>query len=338
MGRQLEWREIYAFQKVFPLLTRWQLEQRDATLVSRSQRGFVVPQCIKKKRNPKAIPCYEILWKDEHNYFREIFPDEQMQDFLLENENNMDSLWTTIEPAALVDRVYPELVAAFEEEKLAKKQKPKAKRGAVKPPPATKKTKPKKSKPSESLNDFSAMQTELDAIPVKKKKVAKKTVGIEQFLRVEASKKTAADDSLMALANSCDDDDLENIQDLSNLISDIVSRSPTVKRLQGHELMYSEFQAPEQTEKNQSLDDIDLLIMRKKPNPHHKRVKSLRMELLSSTPNAKSNPLKNSDCDKPGESSFFAAATDNDIFESSYNAMISNLGIEEDLEESSDEL
>lgn len=357
MGRQLEWSEIYAFQKVLPLLTRWQLQQKNATIVSQSQNGFVSPAFIFKKRNPKAIPCYEIIWKDEYKYFSEIFPDEQVERYLLENENNLDSLWTTIEPADLVDRVYPFLIEEFEAAKLAKK-KTKTKR-AAKSPSATgrvKKTK-KTAKASDSLNDFSGMQKELEAMVVTKKKESikaapkekKKPVAvrsIDKFLMAEIKNTSLGpvDDSLLALPDIDDvDADCENILDLSNLIWGIVSRSPVVKRLQGHELVYAEFkeELPETEElsepeksSNHSLDDIDLLIMKKKPNPRHKRVNSLRTELLSSTPNAKTPAITLIGESKADRSSFFAPATENeDLFELSYNAMISNHGIAPDSED-----
>lgn len=363
MGRQLEWSEIYAFQKVLPLLTRWQLEQRSAVSVSQSQRGFVMPAFIKKRRAPKAIPCYEIVWKDEYKYFSDIFPDEQIAAYLLEHDNNLDSLWTTVEPAELVDRVYPHLIEAFEAAKLqAKKNKPKTKRGAVKSASAAvvrvKKTKKTVvDKPSESsLNDFSAMQSELEAMIQGKNVQKKKPVtvrSIDKFLRAEIRTPISpVDDSLLALPDMDDDDmdaDCENILDLSNLISGIVSRSPVVKRLQGHELVYKDFkdELPEiearsesdvEEKPNQSLDDIDLMIMRKK-NPRHKRVHSLRTELLSSTPNSKvattTIAINNIESiyQRPERSSFFSPASENDVFESSYNAMISNHAMDDEEED-----
>lgn len=359
MGRHLEWSEIYAFQKVFPLLTRWQLEQKSAAHIINSHRGFVAPGFIKKKRNPKGVPCYEIIWRDDFRYFTDIFPDEQIESYLLENDNNLDSLWTTIEPSQLVDRVYPQLVLDFEAEKLAKKKKPKTKRVAKSPSTAAKEKETKKSKPSDSLNDFSSLQSELDSITVKPKKktgtTAKKPQStLENFLQTQMKPPALhppADDSLFALADDLEDD-CENILDLSNLISGIVTRSPMVKRLQGHELVYSEFKEEVQAyhledvkgdeeradksgnEKNQSLDDIDLMIMRRKPkNPKHKRVSSLRMELLSSTPNSKGLGLMKDDINsKLNGSSFFSPATENDVFESSYNALINTPGTGSDIE------
>lgn len=326
MGRQLDWSEIYAFEKVFPLLTRWQLYQTSVVQVSAARKGFVVPSFIKKKRTIRSIPSYEIIWKDEHNYFKDLIPDDQLNQYLMEHDDNVDSLWTTIEPAVLVDQVYPHLIETFEAEKLAKKKKPKTKRGVAKSP-SSKAAKNKKSKPSDSLNNFGDMQSELEAIKIKPKRGVKKPAAAQKINKYFKDGPPQIDDSILAFPDCDLDEEVENIQDLSNLISDIVSRSPIVKRIQGHDLVYAEFrsecesevQVPE--EKNQSLDDIDLMIMKKGKRPTHKRVNSLRMELLSSTPNSKCSP------DKPErmeEGSFFAPADQNDAFESSYNDLIRN--------------
>lgn len=344
MGRHLEWREIYAFQKVFPLLTRWQLEQKSAHHISQSNRGFVEPALIKKKRSPRSVLSYEILWRDEHKYFSELFPDEQLDSYLLENDNNVDSLWTTIEPAELVDRVYPQLKVEFELAKLAKKKTSKTTKRPVKSPSSQnlgKKTKSKKVKPNDSLKDFSEMQKELNAIDINRKPTTKKPTAlrsIDEFLRVHAKKPTETKDDSLLAAFPDSDIDVDNGTDfdLSELILGIVSRSPNIKRLHGYELEYRTTEAtavglktkqeeePE-NKKNQSLDDIDLMIMKKKgPNPRHKRVKSLRMELLSSTPNRKSLLISELDqLPEKHESSFFDPATEqDDVFERSYNALI----------------
>lgn len=325
MGRQLEWSEIYAFQKVFPLLTRWQLYQDNEFEVSHAQRGFVVPAFIKKRRNLKSIPSYEIVWRDEHNYFRDLFPDEQLNTFLIENENDADILWTTVEPAALVDHIYPHLILEFEAAKLLakKKSKPPSKIKRVAKSPSL--VKKKKNKPNDSLTNFRDMKSELDAITTKKKGTATedKKKRIDEFFQIDA----VFNGSLLSQLPDCDaNEDCENIGDLSNLIKDLVSRSPILKRIQGCDLMYSEFEEvaegkviPEEEEPNQSLDDIDLLIMKKrKAKPRNNRVSVLRTELLSSTPNSKEQSNRAAD-----QSSFFSPATEeNDAFESSYNALI----------------
>lgn len=330
MGRHLEWNEIYAFQKVFPLLTRWQMKQ-SATQITHSSYGFVVPSFIKKTRNPKAVPSYEIVWKDEHNYFRDLFPDEQLRTYLVEHECDVESLWSTIEPADLVSSVYPSLVEEFEAAKLAKKKKPKA---ATRPKkngksPAKKATagRAKKTKASDSLSNFSQMQAELETIAVPKSKPGKKKktteTNIDKYFKIEGNP-NKADDSIISLPD-CDNDDLENIQDLSNLILGIVNRSPIVKRIQNHDLIYAEYSKEFEAPKNeQSMDDIDMLIMRKATGPKHKRISSLRTDLFSSTPNSKHVPGPSTiNLHQEHEQSlFFSPASEQDLFESSYNALI----------------
>lgn len=339
MGRQLEWSEIYAFQKVLPLLTRWQLYQSSVAEVSQSRKGFVVPHVIRKKRNIKSKPSYEILWKDDHDYFRGLFPNEQLEQFLLENNNDISCLWTTIEPTVLVDKVYPHLIVAFEAEKLLAKKTKKAK---AKCPASTlakdqpkRKTTAKKSKATgDSLTNFGDMQFELDSIPVKKtvrKRKAVQKVTVNAFFKSSpAPQEIATRDSSLPLLDP--NEDVENVQDLSNLISNIVSRSPMLKRLKGHDLVYAEEFPSEEIVKevpNQSLDDIDLMIMKrgKTVRPRHKRVSSLRMDIVSSTPNAK-NCIKSKDESlREEQTSFFAPALDEiDAFESSYNELINGRG------------
>lgn len=61
------WEPAYAFAKIFPLVTRWQLinlielplEQR---LVA---PGVFFPEKIRKIRNIRSVASYEILWLDK---------------------------------------------------------------------------------------------------------------------------------------------------------------------------------------------------------------------------------------------------------------------------------
>ncbi|XP_062564279.1 flap endonuclease GEN [Armigeres subalbatus] len=118
----LQWDEIYSFLKLYPLFTRWQLLtlKKDP---SRSINVRLEPDYIKKKRAPKGVASYEIVWKDEGSVFSGLIPVNQLQLYLNEPGNTKESLWSTIEPQDLVSAVYPELVEAF----LASKSKPKKK-------------------------------------------------------------------------------------------------------------------------------------------------------------------------------------------------------------------
>lgn len=45
-------------------------------------KGNVCPDYIKKKRTPKGVASYEIIWKDEHKCFEGLIPEEQMVAYL----------------------------------------------------------------------------------------------------------------------------------------------------------------------------------------------------------------------------------------------------------------
>ncbi|XP_055620255.1 flap endonuclease GEN-like [Toxorhynchites rutilus septentrionalis] len=118
----LQWNEIHCFRKLLPLFTRWQLvtlSQKSAGKLS----VMLVPSYIKKKRFPKGVASYEIVWSDEAFLFAGLVRDGQIATFLGVSGNTMDTLWSTIEPKDLVELVYPTLVESF----LASESKPKKK-------------------------------------------------------------------------------------------------------------------------------------------------------------------------------------------------------------------
>uniref|UniRef100_A0A182P3W4 Flap endonuclease GEN n=1 Tax=Anopheles epiroticus TaxID=199890 RepID=A0A182P3W4_9DIPT len=112
MSSYLQWNELYCFQKLLPLFTRWQVYAKKHPSCQRS-RVFLEPDHIKKKRSPKGIASYEIVWKDAHNMFTGLIPQEQINCYLAEAGNTIESLWSTIEPHDLVQEAYPDLVEAF---------------------------------------------------------------------------------------------------------------------------------------------------------------------------------------------------------------------------------
>ncbi|XP_052902611.1 flap endonuclease GEN [Anopheles moucheti] len=154
MSTYLQWNELYCFQKLLPLFTRWQVYVTKHPTVKRSS-VFLEPDHIKKKRSPKGIASYEIVWKDAKNMFSGLIPQEQIDSYLAEAGNTLESLWSTIEPHDLVQDTYPELVEAF----LASKTKGRKKKGAStvdgqdKP---KKKAPTKKAKAQVPLKDFLA--------------------------------------------------------------------------------------------------------------------------------------------------------------------------------------
>uniref|UniRef100_A0A182Q8J8 Flap endonuclease GEN n=1 Tax=Anopheles farauti TaxID=69004 RepID=A0A182Q8J8_9DIPT len=153
MSTYLQWNELYCFQKLLPLFTRWQVYVHKHPSAKRSNI-FLEPDHIKKKRSPKGIASYEIVWKDTHNMFYGLIPQEQIDSYLAEAGNTLEGLWSTIEPHDLVQETYPDLVEAF----LLSKTKGKKKKTNTKTTDAQVKPKrkapAKKSKKQPSLMDF----------------------------------------------------------------------------------------------------------------------------------------------------------------------------------------
>lgn len=135
MHDSVQWNDAYAMSKILPMLTRWQLfhlgaavdanddgaiESAADRLAERARkvanmRGSVQPECIRKKRTPKGVASYEIVWKDSTGCFEGLFTDIQTDNYLREHDLLGDSYtpWSTIEPVDLVERAYPELIEKF---------------------------------------------------------------------------------------------------------------------------------------------------------------------------------------------------------------------------------
>uniref|UniRef100_A0A182K1H1 Flap endonuclease GEN n=1 Tax=Anopheles christyi TaxID=43041 RepID=A0A182K1H1_9DIPT len=155
MSTYLQWNELYCFQKLLPLFTRWQVYAKKHPSYKRSS-VFLVPDHISKKRSPKGIASYEIVWKDAHSMFTGLIPQDLISSYLAEAGNTLESLWSTIEPHDLVQEAYPELVDAFLESKNKSKKKKvpsKERDGDGKP---KKKARTKKEKGQIQLKEFLA--------------------------------------------------------------------------------------------------------------------------------------------------------------------------------------
>lgn len=308
----MEWDEIYSFQKMLPLLTRWQLMRSDATEI-KCHRGYITPSFIRKKRAPRGIPSYEIVWSDTNKDFHDLITDEQLDRFRLQNSTlGLETLWTTIEPIELVNRIYPELVEEYELARV-KVKKPTKVRGARKkkidPSTPTMVVAKKKVKHNDSLNNFDQMKDALDEAVIGKKSKRKgpQPVAMQRidtfFEKAQATEKLQISDlSLVGffVDNLNEDSDTENIQDLSNIVANIVQRSPVLKKCEGRDLIVRKIDTQEALVNvsaiNHSMDDIDLMILNKKPrtNSGIKNVSSLteKNEMQSSTPHAKLCPSK----------------------------------------------
>ncbi|ENN77668.1 hypothetical protein HUJ04_000838 [Dendroctonus ponderosae] len=122
----LQWEEIYSFQKILPILTRWQCRYYKVLQTQPKLKGMLKADRIKKVRNPKGVPSYEIIWSDPNEYFKGIIPENQIVDSNIE----LEKLWSTIEPQSLVETAYPELVEAFRQSKVKPKKAGKRKKRA----------------------------------------------------------------------------------------------------------------------------------------------------------------------------------------------------------------
>nr|XP_022904631.1 flap endonuclease GEN isoform X1 [Onthophagus taurus] len=189
----LQWEEIYAFGKFLPILTRWQVLNCPK---NGNMQGLLKPDYIKKARNPKGTPSYEIIWLDEQNLFKNLIPDEQLVNV------DLTKLLSTIEPQSLVEKTYPELVQTF----LASKEKPK--KVSKRKKKETDKEQPKKSRKQPQKTK----ERNIDSYF--KKALINNTLE-------KANKKTDLEFDL-DLSSFGD----ENDSDLSDIIDDIVSRKP----------------------------------------------------------------------------------------------------------------
>ncbi|KYM99090.1 PREDICTED: flap endonuclease GEN [Cyphomyrmex costatus] len=118
MKKYVCWEPQYAFEKIFTLITRWQLlHLPNFSLDERlSITDLFIPDSIKKIRNIKSIASYEIIWKKEHAVIKMLKEyKEQINENSDENNDDVDNnLLTSIEPQDLVLKCYPKLVEAYE--------------------------------------------------------------------------------------------------------------------------------------------------------------------------------------------------------------------------------
>jgi len=133
MNKHVCWEPQYAFEKIFTLITRWQLlHLPDFTLDERLlMTDLFVPDSIKKIRNIRSIASYEIIWKKEHTVIKIL---KEYKDQTKENDDDDDddddddndvdnNLLTSIEPQDLVLKCYPQLVEVYENTRNAKTKK-----------------------------------------------------------------------------------------------------------------------------------------------------------------------------------------------------------------------
>ncbi|XP_066595635.1 flap endonuclease GEN [Prorops nasuta] len=128
----LAWEPEYAFDKVFPLATRWQLiHLPNISLENRlSITNLFKPHQILKTRNIRCVASYEILWEDEHNILKELTA-EMSSDEETATEKKTSFQLVTIESQEMVSKCYPEIIEEYESMRQSKKKKNTKKKSEV---------------------------------------------------------------------------------------------------------------------------------------------------------------------------------------------------------------
>lgn len=261
MSSQLQWDEIYCFQKLLPLLTRWQLHHFSNGTDTAPLHVNVSPDFIKKKRAPKGVPSYEIIWNHSESCFDGLIPDQQLRIYTVNHKEQdsvaaMQSLWSTIEPVDLVEKAYPELVERFIESKSkrATKKSKATQEGAEKPKKVAKKRTAKKDVSISNVDDDdetkSCDRPKSNRQPKKLKKNDKLPT-LDRFLQkklvhpaYESPKIKTSSKPLNLSAFSSDLNDsfasMSISHDLSQIIDDMISRPPKVTEFNGRKLRYND--------------------------------------------------------------------------------------------------
>ena len=137
MERRLAWEPEYAFAKIFPLTTRWQL-RHFANIPPQNRilmRGLMVPEKIKKIRNIKGVASYEIIWIDKDKVLEGLTlgktSDKENDSDENDNDDTPDAL-VSVESQEAVRMCYAEMAEEFEAARQAKKKKPAKPRGRKK--------------------------------------------------------------------------------------------------------------------------------------------------------------------------------------------------------------
>lgn len=300
MGKLIQWDEIYCFQKILPLLTRWQLFHMgdDENVMNHTLRGSVQPDFIKKKRAPKGVPSVEIVWKDESHCFDGLIPTDQLKLFYSAHKEKSEIesfqlLWSTIEPIDLFEKAYPDLIRQFNESKVKGKTKKSKKATATAETVKVRKPKGHQILPHIDANANVAADNRM--VKTKRSKECAGTVNgekkthdrlqsIDQFFRKECTKSiysspkiqtTTKPMNLSAFAMDLEDSfGLMAIDDmnLSEIINEMVLRPPNLTEYRGKKLQYDQLEqhetdcgavTAEMKSNDESIDEFDLIVMRK---------------------------------------------------------------------------
>lgn len=273
MSQLLQWEEIYCFQKFLPLLTRWQLFHYGSGNNNLPMKGNVSPAYIKKKRTPKGIASYEIIWKDDDKCFEGLIPEEQIVAFVgkssnflhifskvnhqnfTEQNSSLEQLWSTVEPVDLVQKAYPEVVSNYLDTISAKTKKPsKAAKTGLKTTRTTRKKQlvlinsddnegnidnEKLIKPKKIVRKKDDIKSKNIGEYFKKVKRLPRILSPEKKEELQSPKIKTCSTPLSLTELSFDfNNSNDDVQDLSDIIHGIVSNSPTINDLCGRKLYY----------------------------------------------------------------------------------------------------
>lgn len=133
---------------------------------------------IKKIRNPKGVPCYEIIWS-----------------------GLIDKELSSIEPQELIEKAYPDLVAAYKQSKI------------------------KPQKPSKRKKQIDELEKMLQNTSISEPIVKKRIPTIDSYFKrvVEENKCSTPVKKSDVLTSSFEDED---DADLSDIISEIIQQKP----------------------------------------------------------------------------------------------------------------
>ncbi|XP_017100331.2 flap endonuclease GEN [Drosophila bipectinata] len=270
IGHLLQWPEIYCFQKFFPILTRWQVQQ------SKQEKILIQPLEIIKKRTVKGVPSLELKWHDPSGSFKGLIPDDQISEFELEHPKGIEELYYTIEPLEMLEQAYPDLVAAF----IKSKEKP------------PKKASRKKATAQNEEEKENEAKTKPKRVPKKKKTPAEQNQPLlQQFLRrekIDTPVKSSPPQRQQCstpitkflpsdLESDCDADEF----DMSDIVNGIISNpnaKPALTQHEGHQLHYE----PMAEDLSLRLAQMSLQAEEELPNTDNKRDLSQLEELPKS--------------------------------------------------------
>uniref|UniRef100_A0A0C9RT26 Gen protein n=1 Tax=Fopius arisanus TaxID=64838 RepID=A0A0C9RT26_9HYME len=185
LAEHLRWETPATFEKVLPLVTRWQVInfQSIPQELRPNDPEVLIPKEIKKKRTPQTVLCFEIEWT---------VPGDSLYSYILsEIDQPLEDTkpFLTIERQDHVMQSYPQLVQAFEDLQAAKKKPKKAKKLAKEPdkieePPKQKKTRAKK--PDSSCKRIDAyFQQRKSVVSKKLKSLESQDIGKSQSSRYQ---------------------------------------------------------------------------------------------------------------------------------------------------------